>query len=387
MTAHPGALFSPHTFKDVFVPISHASTLPPQVYTSPEWYEKEVETIFLKSWLVATREEEIPNPGDYVRVDFVGEPVIVVRDKSGKIHALSASCRHRGAEVAKGTGNCRTFVCPYHGWTYALSGELIAAPAMEDAVGFDKSKCRLPSIRAETWGGFVFINFDPDAESLLAALRDLPERFKSYQMKDMQVTRKWVNRMNCNWKVWVENSREGYHVPFAHRGSVDRFYPGSKVEPFTAHGVSGVYEINTSNNENGLYVPRRKVFPFIDGLSQADSEATHFIIFYPHLLLNLPPDRITFHQYFPEGPEWTTVVTWCCFPKSTIERDDFEKEVPDYYAPMDLFIAEDREICEVAHRGVRSRFAAPGRYCPQQERTVYQFVRYVLDRVLGTGAA
>lgn len=386
MTARPNALFSPHIFKDTFAPISHASTLPPQVYTSPEWYEREVETIFLKTWLVATREEEIPNPGDFVRVDFVGEPIIIARDKARKIHALSASCRHRGAEITKGKGNCRTFVCPYHGWTYALSGELLAAPAMEDAVGFDKSKCRLPSIRVETWGGFVFVNFDPDAESLLGALGDLPERFKSYRMEEMQVTRKWFNRMNCNWKVWVENSREGYHVPIAHRGSVDRFYPGSKVEPFTAQGKSGIYEINTSNNENGLYVPRKKVFPFIEGLSPEDSEGTHFVIFYPHLLLNLPPDRITFHQYFPEGPEWTTVITWCCFPKSTIERDDFEDAVPDYYAPMDLFIAEDREICEVAHRGIRSRFAAPGRFCPQQERTVYQFDRYVLDRVLGTSA-
>jgi hypothetical protein len=105
------------------------------------------------------------------------------------------------------------------------------------------------------------------------------------------------------------------------------------------------------------------------------------------LLLNLPPDRITFHQYFPEGPEWTRLVTWCCFPKETIERPDFEQKVPDYYAPMDMFIREDCEICEVVQRGIRSRFATAGRFSPQQERTVYQFDRYLLNRMFGTAGA
>jgi choline monooxygenase len=382
MTAHRHSLFSASTYDDVRLPIDQASTLPPEVYTSQDWYNREVERIFLKSWLLATREEEIPNPGDYVRVDFFGEPIIVVRDRQRKIHALSASCRHRGAEVAKGKGNCRAFICPYHGWTYGLDGALLGAPSMEQAVGFDKKQCALPSVRTEMWGGFVFINFDPDAEPLMTSLADLPERFKAYRMDEMVVTRKWVNKINCNWKVWVENSREGYHVPIAHRGSLNRFYPGSKVEPFTARGKPGVYEINSGNNENGLYIPRNPVFPMIEGLSDEDREKTHFMVFYPHLLLNLPPDRITFHQYFPEGPEWTTLITWCCFPKSTIAREDFERAVPDYYAPMDLFIAEDKEICEVQQRGLRGRLAAPGRYSPKHERTVYQFVRYLLDRMI-----
>jgi choline monooxygenase len=385
MTIQSGSLFSPGTHKDFGAAISEASTLPPQVYTSQEWYDREVETIFLKSWLVATREEEIPNPGDYVRVDFVGEPIIVVRDQDRTIRAMSASCRHRGAEIAKGKGNCRAFTCPYHGWSYALSGELLAAPAMQGAIGFDKKQNCLPSVRAETWGGFVFVNFDNDALPLLSCLDDLPTRFQAHRFEEMQVTKKWVNRTNCNWKVWVENSREGYHVPIAHRGTIDRFYPGSTIAPFQAQGKSGIYEINSATNENGFYVPREPVFPLIEGLPKEDLESTHFAIFYPHLLINVPPDRITFHQYFPEGPEWTTIVSWCCFPKSTIERDDFERVVPDYYAPMDLFIAEDKEICEVVQRGIRGRLAKAGRFSPQQERTVHEFKRYLLNRVLGLG--
>src|SRR5690606_33756626 len=122
-------------------PIAEASTLPPRAYTSQEWYEREVASIFKKGWLVALREEEVPNAGDFVRVDFFDEPLVVVRGSDGIIRTLSASCRHRGAELVSGRGNCRALVCPYHAWTYSLSGELLAAPLMNGVKNFDKSQC------------------------------------------------------------------------------------------------------------------------------------------------------------------------------------------------------------------------------------------------------
>ena len=377
-------IFSPERYAGMREPIEQAHTFPPDVYTSVPWYEREVETIFLRTWQLATREEEIPNPGDYVRFDIVGEPLIIIRGEDNKVRALSAACRHRGSELLNGKGHCDRIVCPYHAWVYSLEGELLRTNDMGEAKNFDKTQFRLPSIRAETWGGFVFVNFDADAPPLLETLGDLPERFASYKFEDMRVTRKWENRFNANWKIWVENSREGYHVPIVHRESLDTYYPGSVSRRFESSGVPGVYEINSSDNENGLYVPRNNTLPFVDGLSADDEEMTHFMIYYPSLLMNVPPDRITFHQYFPEGPEWTRIVTWCCFPRSTVEREDFEREVEEkYYPSMDLFIKEDKGICEVVHRGIVGRLAAPGRYCPPQEKTVYEFAKYVIDRVIG----
>jgi choline monooxygenase len=384
MAASNGAIFSPENFVKTRASIDRAQPLPSEVYLSQEWYDREIETIFLKTWLVATREDEIPNPGDYVRIDIVGEPLIILRDRDGTIRALSAACRHRGAELVTGKGNCSRLVCPYHAWTYKLSGELIGAPQMEEAVGFNKAEHNLPSVRTETWAGFVFINLDPAATPLLESLGALPERLSSYAMEDMVVTRKWENRFNANWKVWVENSREGYHVPTIHRESLDTFYPGCKFSGFEAQGEPGNYMINSSDNETGLYVPRDKTLPFIDGLSDEDQERTHFIIFYPHLLLNMPPDRITFHQYFPEGPEWTRIVSWCCFPKSTVELPNFEKDAEEkYYPQMKMFIDEDKGVCEIVQRGIGGRLNQMGRYSPSQEETVYDFANWVLDRVVG----
>lgn len=377
-------LFSPERYAETRKPIQEASPLPRDVYFSHEWYEREVETIFRKGWLVATREEEIPDPGDYVRLDIIDEPLIILRDEDRAIQALSASCRHRGSELLTGKGNCKKITCPYHAWTYSLKGRLLATPSMQGAQDFDKSAHGLPSVRAETWAGFVFINFDDNAVPLLDSLGSLVDRLAPYRMEDMVVTKKWENRFNANWKIWVENSREGYHVRTVHRESLDTYYPGAVRAPFVAAGESMVWACSSSDNENGLYVPRNPTLPFVDGLSDEDLATTHFIIHYPHLLLNVPPDRITFHQYFPEGPEWTRITSWCCFPRSTVDRPDFETEAEErYYPSMDLFLTEDKGICEVVHRGLRGQLAGMSRYSPSEERTVHEFSNYVLDHVIG----
>lgn len=164
------SIFSAEKYSATRSPIENASPLPPEVYYSQAWYDREIETIFHKTWQLATRLEEIPNKGDYVRVDIVNIPLIILRDRNNEIRAVSATCRHRGAELVSGKGNCSRLVCPYHAWTYSLSGELLGAPAMEGANGFEKANHNLPVIRAETWGGFVFVNFDKSATSLLESL-------------------------------------------------------------------------------------------------------------------------------------------------------------------------------------------------------------------------
>ncbi|HAQ24186.1 MAG TPA: aromatic ring-hydroxylating dioxygenase subunit alpha, partial [Acidimicrobiaceae bacterium] len=102
MPVGDNSIFSPDRYVATRAPIEQAEPLPSDVYFSQDWYDREVETIFRKRWLVATREEEIPDPGDYVRLDIVGEPLVILRDEEGHVRALSASCRHRGSELMSG---------------------------------------------------------------------------------------------------------------------------------------------------------------------------------------------------------------------------------------------------------------------------------------------
>lgn len=380
------AMFDPRAYRDVRLPIAQASTLPPWAYTSEEWYRREVEQVFLKEWIMVTRVEEVPNPGDYVRIDMFEEPMLVVRDNDNTVRVLSPACRHRGTEVASGRGNAARFTCPYHGWSYSLKGDLIGIPGMHGVEGFDKKEWGLRPIRSEIWGGFVFVNFDPNARPLLETMQTLPERFKSYRFEDMIVTQKWENRVEANWKIWLENSREGYHVEVVHAATYRRFYQNRGESNWRTNGVPGVYEVLSGTNDDGLYLPRNPPFPFVEGLSQEDRDSTHFVIFYPLLLLNIAPSHMAFHQLFPEGPNATTLVTWMCFPRSTVARPDFEKEVQRYYEIPEMFFPEDKTACASVQKGLRSRLAEPGRFS-LEEKPCYEFANYLLDRVVGRPSA
>ena len=169
-------------------PILQASMPPPYFFTSEEVYRREVEQIFFREWLCVGRVEQVGSPGDYFTVDVVGEPVILTRDEMGEIHALSPVCRHKSENLASGEGNCLAFACPYHGWTYSLSGELISARGMASAENFDESLYSLPSFRLEIWNKFIFINFDANCSPLAPALEDLSRRLTRYRLDDLKCT-------------------------------------------------------------------------------------------------------------------------------------------------------------------------------------------------------
>jgi phenylpropionate dioxygenase-like ring-hydroxylating dioxygenase large terminal subunit len=209
---------------------------------------------------------------------------------------------------------------------------------------------------------------------------DLAARFHSYRFEDMRVTRKWVNHISTNWKIWLENSREGYHGDVVHKETYRKYFPNRPKGEWRYAGSPGVYENLSGGNDDGLYLPRNPVFPLIEGLSAEDQATTHFAIFYPMLLLNIPPSHLAFHQLLPLGPGATTLVTWMCFPKSTVERPDFEREVGRYYDLVEMFLPEDQAVCESLQRGLQSRFAKAGRFAVE-ERPCYAFANYLLDRM------
>ena len=116
---------------------------------------------FCESGFVSGGPDQLQKPGDYFTIDWPEAPVCVALDRSGKMHAFSPVCRHRSTLVTSGEGNTRFFQCPYHGWTYSLSGELVGAPDMDRTKEFDKSLHCLPSIKVAEWEGFIFINLRP----------------------------------------------------------------------------------------------------------------------------------------------------------------------------------------------------------------------------------
>jgi choline monooxygenase len=373
-------VFDPAAYANVRLPIMRAETLPPWAYTSEEFYRREVERIFLKEWNFLGRVDRIPKPGDYFTVNFVGVPLIIARDKDGSVHAFANSCQHRGAEIAVGEGNCRVFTCPYHGWTYDLNGKLRGAPGMEETKDFDKAKVSLREVRLETWGGFIFVNFDKNAPDLPSFLGALPEEFASYDCANMTTTTLWHYDMACNWKLFFENAMEEYHVPMVHNKSI------SKLQ--FSHGLieaRGNWECIREVHEGTralLEEDRQHTLPQIKTLKGHAAAGTHYVGIYPSTTFAMTKDCMWWLELHPQGPLRTKAVLGACFPKETVALPDFAERLQYYHKRWKKSTQEDVDISEVQQRGVSSPLARPGRFS-HLEPFVHLFANWILDRVLG----
>ena len=190
--------------------------VPIKRYFTKDWHDQEVEKIWRKCWQLACRVEEIPNVGDHIIYSIVHDSLIVTRTAQGEIRAFVNSCLHRGTMLRTEGGCVNQFRCPFHGWTWKLDGTLSIIPGQWDFPHVDKADKNLPEAKVGIWGGFVFINFDPDCEPLDSYLENLPEHFAAFTLEDRYKAAHVAKIMPCNWKLAMEAFVEAYHVPFAH---------------------------------------------------------------------------------------------------------------------------------------------------------------------------
>lgn len=371
-------IFATEHYVNTRKPLDEASALPGWCYTSPEWYQREVETLFRKDWLCVGRVEQIPKPGDFFSIEIVDQPMIVVRDEDGEVRVHSAICRHRGAVITQHSGRCRQFVCPYHNWTYSLSGKLVSIPGtphpMAASKRFAQGDYSLSPIRAETWGGFIFINFDDHAEPLLEWLGDLPEFLGDYGLENMQWTHKDVIEVDCNWKVWLENALESYHVYSVHRKHAPKG-PQNWVFQKSRGPWEGKFSGSSLVGYSGL--------PKIAGVDEQRASGLYHLWIQPSVQLIVTGTYVKFRQYFPLGPEKLRLYENWMFPKQTVESSEFGTltEQPLFKKFAEI-IQEDVRINPIVQKGLRSGVYKPGRYSIQ-EHVLHRAANRVLDRVIG----
>ncbi|WP_309601742.1 aromatic ring-hydroxylating dioxygenase subunit alpha [Sphingomonas sp.] len=190
--------------------------VPIERYFGRAWHEREIEQIWRKTWQLACRVEDIPNSGDQINYDIVHDSLLIVRTGDGSIKAYINACLHRGTMLRTEVGNAPRIQCPFHGWTWTLDGELRVIPGKWDFPQVDKAKMCLPEVKVGTWGGFVFVNMDPDCEPLDSYLENLPEHFDGFALENRYKAAHVAKIMPCNWKLALEAFIEAYHVPLAH---------------------------------------------------------------------------------------------------------------------------------------------------------------------------
>jgi choline monooxygenase len=342
--------------------ISRAWSLPATFYTDPAVLAREKEEIFARTWQVVGHADQLAHPGDFFTTELVGEPLLLVRGAHGKLRGFYNVCRHRAGPPAEGCGSRKLFRCAYHGWTYGLDGSLISAPEFEGVRDFPPEQFALVPVRAEEWSNLVFVNLDPNAEPLLKSLGGLPKQTERFGFGRMKLFERRTYDMKCNWKTYVDNYLEGYHLPSVHPGlNRELDYNAYTVEPYTRHvrqfsPIRGV--------QPGDATPRR--YP-----KAAEDLTTDYFWIFPNWMLNCYPDNVSLNIVRPLEVERSLAIFEWYLPEEQLSSPSAKASVEF----SDQIQIEDVAICEKVQRNLRSRSYERGRYSVKQEQGVHAFHR------------
>ena len=361
---------------DVHEQIESAHTLASKFYTDPSILDVEKSRIFRRTWqLVGTLNQPcgegtnangdprtIADPESFFTADVSGEPVVIVRDKQGVLRAFSNVCRHRAGPIAEGSGCKNVLRCGYHGWTYTLDGRLIGTPEVEGVAFFDRRTMGMVPLRLETWEQLIFVNFDQNVEPLSTYLGEIPQQARGFQFAGLRLVERKDYLIDCNWKVYVDNYLEGYHIPVAH--------PGLMREIDYAN-----YRTDTYRYYSQQFAPIRAVkpedlgerfYPPGSGLQ----EALYFWIF-PNLMLNIYPDNLSTNLIVPLSHDKTLTIFEWFFHDAHSEK--VRERIKRAVAFSDEVQQEDIDLCRSVQRGLNSATYDRGRYSVKRENGVHHF--------------
>jgi choline monooxygenase len=286
--------------------------------------------------------------------------LLITRDNQKKLRGFYNVCRHRAGPPAEGCGSRKVFRCGYHGWTYALDGRLLNAPEMDGTANFCADEFRLRPIHIAEWQGQIFVNLDPDAQPLLSALRELPEQAAKYKLGEMRLAGRRDYPMQCNWKVYIDNYLEGYHLPSVHPSLNRELDYSAYVTTLSEKHSLQASPIRGPENEATVQRHYKQ--------SEGDMAAGYFWIF-PNWMLNCYPDNVSLNIVLPTGPETCVAIFEWYFPANRVDTADQTMKFSDEIQ------AEDGHICEVVHKNLKSQSYDRGRYSAKQEKGLHHFHR------------
>ena len=348
-----------------------AFTMPGPFYTSAEFLEIEREQLFRMKWICLGREEEIPDVGDYMATELVGEPLLIVRSASDRVVAMSNVCRHRAMPIAQGTGNAKKFTCSYHAWTYDLDGALVRAPEIDERHNNFLRECRLPRFACETWHGFIFVNLGPGAESFTESetVRALEPMVGNMHIEDMRVIFSSDQEWEANWKCLVENFLEGYHLSTVHRATLHPFTPTRLCRHFEAgEGFFGFYSYYPEDAPS-----RGDSHPDLD---EDELRRSLMLGIGPSSVFGISGFKVTYNLIQPLSPTRLRTRIGMIGPPP---QNDEERQKSE--AGVDLFtrtFAEDEAQLLRVMRGLKSRAYEPSVLAPPDyEGVIWDFYNYL----------
>jgi phenylpropionate dioxygenase-like ring-hydroxylating dioxygenase large terminal subunit len=372
-------------------------------YRDPEIYRKDIEQIFLNSWLYAGHQSEIPNVGDWFLFEFDEESVIIVRSAEDEINAMLNVCRHRGSRICVESSGCsKRLTCPYHGWTYDLQGQLRAAAQMGE--GFDKSEIGLKKIHVGMLHGMIYVNFADEPAPFSLVREGLAECLEPYDLENAKVAHRQSYPIASNWKLALENYTECYHCAPAHpEYSMGHglAFPDSRTvdlcrEVMDRAGVCGLSDRTVNEmygdapefgadfsyaryplirnhltgSEDG-----KSLAPLLGTIKEFDGGATDLQVG-PVTFALLYCDHVVIYRFTPLTLDTADCdITWLVRGDAE-EGKDYAKEKLTWL--WDVTTYADKTIIERNQQGVNSRYYRPGPLSEMEDYT-WKFLSWYLD--------
>lgn len=322
---------SPHTRYGTPLPGLHEGPIPVEPYVSPAFFEKERERLFKRIWLQVARQEDVPNPGDYLvlELELFGAPIILARGEDGAIRAFHSVCPHRGNLVTAhycSHGNTRSFVCGYHGWTFGTDGRLKSLPGKAYFPDVDPAKLGLKPLACDQWNGFVFIHGDPQPpQSLRAFLGGLADDMEGYPFDQMQRIARYGAEVQVNWKTFVDAFHETYHVGMVHARSLKGCgQPTASSNPWNVPVSARIYPPHHSVTNGladelvltpagalawqlGMSFSAAQEMPKLPGTNPGNDASWYFDInvFFPNFFCDLGPGWYFTYNFWPIAADRT----------------------------------------------------------------------------------
>ena len=365
----------------------HGMTLPQEYYVSEECFRRDLERVYLRSWLYAGHGSQLPEAGSYLTVELGSTNVIVVRDGDGGLHAHHNVCRHRGARLCdEPRGQVKkALVCQYHGWSYRLDGRLATAPHMPD--DFDRSAWPLKQAWVEEWQGLIFVALGPEAPApVAAALRDIEADVARFGIAGARVAHTVVYDVAANWKLIMENYRECYHCQMNHPefiGAIDIWqHEGSRRDQESRyHDDYSFADLPLkagcrTQTLDGSYASRVLLGDYAGG---GLPDRVVGLCWYPGNTMAWGPDYGTAFGLRPLAPNRTLAVAHWYVPADAVEGVDYD--VADVVALWDVTNRQDFWLSELNQRGIESPAYEPGPYNAAMEDDVQHFISAYLRKL------
>ena len=363
------------------LPFERARAMPKSVYTDPEFLADELHHIFKHDWICAGRADALKAPGDYLTLDIAGQPIVVLRNKTGSVRAMSNVCRHRMSTLLHGQGNTSSIVCPYHAWTYGLDGHLRGAPAMAQNRDFDRARHRLPQIRCEEWLGWIMVSLNNDAPAVATQLSEVEALIGDFGMESYQQTFFETHRWDTNWKVLAENFMESYHLPVCHAGTIGGL---SRLEDMVCPPGLAAFNYHTILKDDGL--PIALAHPDNSRLKGERRRMTVLLAIYPSLMITLTPGYFWYLSLHPHGVGQVDIRFGGGMSPDYVNDADAQAHFAQLKTLLDAVNVEDRGCTEKVYQGLCSDLAEPGQLS-HLERPNYDFAQYLAQRIAAASTA